>query len=206
MAKALQNMLGKAGGGGGAKMPRGAGAGLQLLGLAGAIGYGIYQSVYTGEAATTAPVHVHSRPSLDQPCPRPPAVDGGHRAIIFSRISGVQRTIYSEGIHFRCTHYLRYTYTRVHALTDALVLASVQSACTCTHTRTPAQHPVVPVPHHLRHPCTAQTADLPFGQQGPADGQHWSPCSLPTQPARAPGHVPAARPGLRRQGPTLNLQ
>lgn len=52
MAKALQNMFGKGGGGGGgAKMPKGASAGLQLLGLSGAIGYCIYQSVYTGEAA-----------------------------------------------------------------------------------------------------------------------------------------------------------
>ena len=30
-----------------------------------------------------------------------PAVDGGHRAIIFSRITGVQKTIYGEGLHFR---------------------------------------------------------------------------------------------------------
>lgn len=28
-------------------------------------------------------------------------VDGGHRAIIFSRISGVQQHIYGEGLHFR---------------------------------------------------------------------------------------------------------
>ena len=29
------------------------------------------------------------------------AVEGGHRAIIFSRISGVQKKILAEGIHFR---------------------------------------------------------------------------------------------------------
>lgn len=56
-------------------MPRGAGAGLKLLGTAAAIGYGISQSLYT--------------------------VDGGHRAIIFSRISGIQQRIYGEGLHFR---------------------------------------------------------------------------------------------------------
>lgn len=28
-------------------------------------------------------------------------VDGGHRAIIFSRLGGIQRDIYSEGLHFR---------------------------------------------------------------------------------------------------------
>ena len=29
------------------------------------------------------------------------AVEGGHRAIIFSRIGGVQEDIYHEGLHFR---------------------------------------------------------------------------------------------------------
>lgn len=28
-------------------------------------------------------------------------VEGGHRAIIFSRIGGVQQNVYSEGLHFR---------------------------------------------------------------------------------------------------------
>lgn len=37
------------------------------------------------------------------PLPGPPstAVDGGHRAIIFSRITGVQKSVYGEGLHFR---------------------------------------------------------------------------------------------------------
>jgi len=46
-----------------------------LLIGAGALGYGIKESIYT--------------------------VDGGHRAIIFSRIGGVQPGVYAEGIHFR---------------------------------------------------------------------------------------------------------
>lgn len=29
------------------------------------------------------------------------AVEGGHRAIIFSRIGGIQNNIYTEGLHFR---------------------------------------------------------------------------------------------------------
>lgn len=29
------------------------------------------------------------------------SVDGGHRSIIFSRIGGVQKQIYPEGLHFR---------------------------------------------------------------------------------------------------------
>ena len=55
--------------------PKGLGLGVKLLaaGLAGA--YGLQQSMYT--------------------------VDGGHRAIIFSRIGGIQNDIMSEGLHFR---------------------------------------------------------------------------------------------------------
>jgi len=45
------------------------------LAVAGGLAYGLSQSVYT--------------------------VDGGHRAIIFSRIGGIQSSIYPEGLHFR---------------------------------------------------------------------------------------------------------
>ncbi|KAH9513512.1 Prohibitin-2, subunit of the prohibitin complex (Phb1p-Phb2p) [Bulinus truncatus] len=54
--------------------PRGFGAGLGIAALAGGI-YGLTQSFYT--------------------------VDGGHRAIIFSRLSGIKPDIYVEGLHFR---------------------------------------------------------------------------------------------------------
>ena len=55
--------------------PGGSGTGvLALLGAAGAF-YGLSESVYT--------------------------VDGGHRAIIFSRLGGIQPDTYSEGLHFR---------------------------------------------------------------------------------------------------------
>lgn len=57
------------------KGPKGLGTGLKLLAAAGAAAYGISQSMYT--------------------------VEGGQRAIIFSRIGGVQNEIYSEGLHFR---------------------------------------------------------------------------------------------------------
>jgi len=57
------------------KGPRGLGLGVKLLAAAGAGIYGISQSMYT--------------------------VEGGHRAIIFSRLGGVQPDIYSEGLHFR---------------------------------------------------------------------------------------------------------
>ncbi|KAK3727839.1 hypothetical protein RRG08_016040, partial [Elysia crispata] len=53
--------------------PKGFGAGLGIFALAGGI-YGLTQSVYT--------------------------VEGGHRAIIFSRLSGIKPDIYVEGLHF----------------------------------------------------------------------------------------------------------
>ncbi|XP_005997418.1 prohibitin-2b [Latimeria chalumnae] len=56
--------------------PRGTGTGMKLLLAAGALAYGLKESMYT--------------------------VDGGHRAVIFSRIGGVQKdTVLSEGLHFR---------------------------------------------------------------------------------------------------------
>ncbi|KAL3270444.1 hypothetical protein HHI36_020996 [Cryptolaemus montrouzieri] len=55
--------------------PPGLGIGLKLLAVGGAAVYGISQSMYT--------------------------VEGGHRAIMFNRIGGVQKEIYTEGLHFR---------------------------------------------------------------------------------------------------------
>lgn len=62
----------------GSRVPRPSGAvlsGLAILAGTGLLAYGGYQSIYT--------------------------VPGGHRAIIFSRLSGVQSDIKSEGTHFR---------------------------------------------------------------------------------------------------------
>ncbi|CAL8147913.1 unnamed protein product [Orchesella dallaii] len=57
------------------KNPRGLGIGLKLVAAAAAAVYGVNQSMYT--------------------------VEGGQRAIIFSRIGGIQNDIYTEGLHFR---------------------------------------------------------------------------------------------------------
>lgn len=57
------------------KAPNGLGLGIKLLVAAGGLGYAATQSVYT--------------------------VEGGHRAIIFSRIGGIQKNVYAEGLHFR---------------------------------------------------------------------------------------------------------
>jgi len=67
----LNDLAGKFGKGG----PPGLGIGLKLLAFGGAAAYGISQSMYT--------------------------VEGGHRAIIFNRLSGIQKDIYPEGLHFR---------------------------------------------------------------------------------------------------------
>ncbi|KAJ8917263.1 hypothetical protein NQ315_002280 [Exocentrus adspersus] len=68
----LNDLAGKFSKGGG---PPGLGLGLKLLAVGGVAAYGIAQSMYT--------------------------VEGGHRAIIFSRIGGIQKDIYTEGLHFR---------------------------------------------------------------------------------------------------------
>uniref|UniRef100_A0A3P9NAM3 Prohibitin n=1 Tax=Poecilia reticulata TaxID=8081 RepID=A0A3P9NAM3_POERE len=56
--------------------PRGAGIGLKLLIGAGALAYGVKEATYT--------------------------VEGGHRAIVFNRIGGMEmNTVLAEGLHFR---------------------------------------------------------------------------------------------------------
>lgn len=72
MAEQFKKMAGKMAEGG---APKGFGLGAKLLIAAGGIGYGLSQSVYT--------------------------VEGGHRAIIFSRLGGIKDEIYAEGLHFR---------------------------------------------------------------------------------------------------------
>ncbi|XP_071945490.1 prohibitin-2-like [Antedon mediterranea] len=57
------------------KGPSGLTTGVKLLLGAGAVAYAVKESMYT--------------------------VDGGHRAIIFSRLGGIKDDIYSEGLHFR---------------------------------------------------------------------------------------------------------
>jgi len=58
-----------------AKPPKGLGIGLKLLAAVGAAGYGINKSMFT--------------------------VEGGHRAIIFSKVGGIQKEVFAEGLHFR---------------------------------------------------------------------------------------------------------
>lgn len=58
-----------------AKGPKGVGTGLKVLAGAAVAVYGVSQSMYT--------------------------VEGGHRAIIFSRVGGVQKEVFAEGLHFR---------------------------------------------------------------------------------------------------------
>ncbi|CAG5092122.1 Similar to PHB2: Prohibitin-2 (Bos taurus) [Cotesia congregata] len=67
----LNDLAGKFGG----SPPKGVGVGLKVLAVAGAAAYGISQSMFT--------------------------VEGGHRAIIFSRLGGIQKDIFAEGLHFR---------------------------------------------------------------------------------------------------------
>jgi len=57
------------------KAPKGLGTGIKLLAAAAAGAYGLQQSMFT--------------------------VDGGHRAIMFNRIGGIQDYALTEGLHFR---------------------------------------------------------------------------------------------------------
>lgn len=57
------------------KAPKGLGLGVKLLAAGAAAAYGLQQSMFT--------------------------VDGGHRAIIFNRIGGIQDYNLAEGLHFR---------------------------------------------------------------------------------------------------------
>lgn len=67
----LNDMAGKFAKGG----PPGLGIGLKVAAVIGAAAYGLSQSLFT--------------------------VEGGHRAIIFNRIGGVQQFVYTEGMHIR---------------------------------------------------------------------------------------------------------
>lgn len=74
--KMAQNMP-KGGGGGpnrGAGAAKAAGRATGALMMAGGLGYGAYNSVYT--------------------------VDGGHRAVVFNRIIGMKDVVYNEGLNF----------------------------------------------------------------------------------------------------------
>ncbi|XP_040581921.1 prohibitin-2 isoform X1 [Lepeophtheirus salmonis] len=72
MSSKINEMAGRFSQGG---APKGLGLGLKLIGAAVAGIYGVQQAMYT--------------------------VEGGHRAIMFSRIGGIQDTIMTEGLHFR---------------------------------------------------------------------------------------------------------
>ncbi|XP_002163765.2 prohibitin-2 [Hydra vulgaris] len=71
MAQLLKDFVAKYSNG----FPRGSTTGLSVLLGVGLVGFGVKESLYT--------------------------VDGGHRAIIFSRIGGIQNEVYAEGLHFR---------------------------------------------------------------------------------------------------------
>lgn len=76
MKKLSQNMPkgGMPSGGGGGKASAAAGNAATALIAAGALGYGAFNSVYS--------------------------VDGGHRAVVFNRLTGMKSTVYGEGLNF----------------------------------------------------------------------------------------------------------
>lgn len=122
MAQNLKDLAGRLPSG-----PRGMGTALKLLLGAGAVAYGVRESVFTGEPPPPA-LRTPLAPPDPRPCPTEsprslspsphqglartpwpglirtplPTVEGGQRAIFFNRIGGVQQdTILAEGLHFR---------------------------------------------------------------------------------------------------------
>lgn len=79
------------------KGPKGLGTGLKLLALAGAAGYGVSQSMYTGKCYISG-IYLLIFNLIFCCCN---IVEGGHRAIIFSRLGGVKNETYTEGLHLR---------------------------------------------------------------------------------------------------------
>mmetsp|Transcript_14724 Transcript_14724/g.20814 ORF Transcript_14724/g.20814 Transcript_14724/m.20814 type:complete len:319 (-) Transcript_14724:83-1039(-) len=74
VSQRAKSMGGGSGGGGGGKAAQSAARALSSAIAAGALGYGAYHSIYT--------------------------VQGGHRAIVFNRLTGMKETVYGEGLNF----------------------------------------------------------------------------------------------------------
>ena len=97
MADKLGDLMGRFG-----KGPSGLGLGVKLLIAAGGLGYAATQSVYTGTLECVYFSHQLVFAYVDFFfCSLIITVEGGHRAIIFSRLGGIQKNVYSEGLHFR---------------------------------------------------------------------------------------------------------
>ncbi|NXG34128.1 PHB2 protein, partial [Dromaius novaehollandiae] len=96
MAQNLKDLAGRLPAG-----PRGVGTALKLLLGAGALAYGVRESVFIGESLSS-PAPALASAALTLLLSLLPAVEGGQRAIFFNRIGGVQQdTILAEGLHFR---------------------------------------------------------------------------------------------------------
>jgi hypothetical protein len=100
-------------------------------------------------------------------------VDGGHRAIKYTRLGGVGKEIYAEGIKIALPAFRRWQ----------LILA-------CRNT---FQGPMVRDAHRLR--CQSQTTQccLSYRNEGSPDGQYYLPCPVQTQDRCASPNIPNIR-------------
>lgn len=100
------------------KAPKGVGLGIKLLALGGAAAYGVSQSMFTGILfihALMITLSVCQSEYILKHCFLLRSsicllliirfsfvlVEGGHRAIVFNRIGGIQNDVFAEGLHFR---------------------------------------------------------------------------------------------------------
>lgn len=114
-------------------------------------------------------------------------VEGGHRAVLFSRLTGIQNKVYLEGLHFRCV--FLWACLGVYGYSVSL-----------------AKDSLVSLSYYLWHPSSTQVADLPNWQQRPADGQHWTSCSVQTWTTWVAQHVSESWAGLWWESASFHLQ
>ncbi|NXJ09853.1 PHB2 protein, partial [Odontophorus gujanensis] len=97
MAQSLKDLAGRLPAG-----PRGVGTAVKLLLGAGALAYGVRESVFIGECSPARALALRPPSPRVLTAPFLSSVEGGQRAIFFNRIGGVQQdTILAEGLHFR---------------------------------------------------------------------------------------------------------
>ena len=103
-------------------------------------------------------------------------VDGGHRAIIFSRIGWVQNEIYTEGLHFRwdqelficCWSTFQYTHVRFSLFPSLAKLFQIFNWIMPGSGKpffSLPQSSLVPVPYNLRYQIQAKENCVPHWEQ-----------------------------------------
>jgi len=111
----------------------------------------------------------YPRPSSFFKIKKKKIVDGGHRAVKFSRVYGVTNDIYSEGTHFRIPWFETPIIYDVRAKPRNIASLTGSKGASCLFS-----YPI----------------DLFFPPRRLADGQHYPPCALQAQDRPVAHHFP----------------